>query len=305
MNRGTVVTIGTFDGVHVGHREILEQVNREASGHGGERVAYVFALPPRMTLDPDVLSDLLLPIERRERLLRAFVDRVVFAEFSNVRQLTPRAFAQEIIVEGLNARAVVVGEGFRFGRDRAGDLAALRSLGETLGFDVRSVRPLLLDGELVSSTRIRCLLCEGRVRDAADLLGRPPLLIGEVVHGEQVGRTLGYPTANLSLDPQILLPADGIYFSHVYINESRGHGLLYVGRRPTTQGTDRRCEVHLLSSPGEDLYGLPIEVRILERLRGDRAFASLDALRKEIERDVKAARLLVARHPLLGDHTRG
>jgi riboflavin kinase/FMN adenylyltransferase len=258
-----------------------------------------------MTLKPDALSDLLLPVERRERLLRAFVDRVVFAEFSDVRQLSPQAFAQEVIVESLKARAVVVGEGFRFGRDRSGDLTALRSLGEALGFAVQSVPALRMDGEPVSSTRIRGLLREGRVRDAAHLLGRPPLLVGDVVHGEQIGRTLGYPTANLHLDSRILLPGDGIYYSHVHINESSAHGLLYVGSRPTAQGTERRCEVHLLSPPEEDLYGLSVEVHILERLRGDRAFPSLDALREEIECDVKAARALVARHPLPTDRIRG
>jgi riboflavin kinase/FMN adenylyltransferase len=301
----TVVTIGTFDGVHVGHQRILKRVDREARERGGARVANVFALPPRMTLEPDALSDLLLPVERRERLLRAFVDRVVFAEFSDVRQLSPQAFAQEVIVESLNARAVVVGEGFRFGRDRSGDLTALRSLGEALGFAVQSVPALLMDGEPVSSTRIRGLLREGRVRDAAHLLGRPPLLVGDVVHGEHIGRTLGHPTANLHLDSRILLPGDGIYYSHVYINESSAHGLLYVGSRPTAQGRERRSEVHLLSPPEEDLYGLSIEVHILERLRGDRAFPSLDALREEIECDVKAARALVARHPLPGDRIRG
>lgn len=292
-----VVTIGTFDGVHLGHRRILDRVNEEAHVHGGDRVAYVFECPPRVTLEPDPVAGLLLPIDVRQDLLRSFVDRVVIGRFSAVRMLSPRTFTKRVLVECLKARAVIVGEGFRFGRARTGDLASLRTLGEEFGFDVHAVTALCLGGELISSTRIRLLLTAGRVSDAAELLGRPPILIGEVVAGERIGRKLGYPTANLRPSPGTLLPADGIYLVHAYAETNREHGLLYVGSRPTVGGTDRRCEVHLLSSESPNLYEASIEIHLLKHMRDDRTFPSLGALRAQIELDVKAAGELLPRFP--------
>ncbi|MGB2983129.1 MAG: riboflavin biosynthesis protein RibF [Candidatus Bipolaricaulia bacterium] len=305
MDGEVTLTVGTFDGVHLGHRRILDRVNRKAREQGGESVAYVFERPPRLALAPEPPPCLLLPIALREAMLRAAVDRVVLVRFADVRRLSPREFVERIIVGELNARGVVVGEGFRFGQHREGDVQALRTLGEEFRFQVESVSPVVSDGQPVSSTRIRHLLREGHVEDAAGLLGRPPVLVGNVIEGEQIGRTLGHPTANLSLDPQVLLPADGIYFAHVFANDRRDHGLLYVGERPTLVSNDRRCEVRTLTPPERDLYGTTLEVHVLARLRDDRAFPSLDALRAQIDLDVVAASDLVPRFPFSTDPIRG
>jgi len=301
METGSVVTVGTFDGVHLGHRAVLTAVDRLARKQNRERVAYVFEYPPRATLGTDPFAGLILPIDLRESLLRDFVDRVVLARFAEVRDLSPGAFVEEVLVQRLGARTVVVGEEFRFGSGRGGDVAMLRTLGREHGLDVRSTSPALADGDPVSSTRIRRLLIEGRVGEAAALLGRPPILVGRVTEGEKIGRDLGYPTANLSVGPQILLPADGVYFARAFANDRRDHALLYVGSRPTITESARRCEVHLLTPPEGELYRTRMEVHVLDRLRDDQAFSTLDALGDQIARDVDAARELIECHPLSGD----
>ncbi|MFC2077226.1 riboflavin biosynthesis protein RibF [Candidatus Bipolaricaulota bacterium] len=300
METGSVVTVGTFDGVHLGHRAVLAEVDRLARKQGRERVAYVFEFPPRATLGTDPFAGLILPIDLREDLLRGFVDRVVLARFAEVRNLSPGTFVEEVLVQRLGTRTVVVGEGFRFGSGRGGDVAMLRTLGREHGFDVRSAAPAMADGDPVSSTRIRRLLIEGRIGEAAALLGRPPILVGYVTEGEKIERDLGYPTANLSVGPQILFPADGIYFAHVFVNGGRDHGLLYVDSRPTIAESDRRCKVHLLSPPEGELYQTRMEVHVLDRLRDDRAFSTLDALGDQIARDIDAARELIEHHPFSG-----
>lgn len=294
---GSVVTVGTFDGVHLGHRRILDRVEREARDRGAARIAYVFEHPPRMTLVPGFRPRLLLPVDLRIKLLRACVDRLEIARFSDVRDLSPAEFAERILASRLRAEVVVVGSGFCFGKDRAGRLSDLREAGDALGFEVCPVDPLLIGGLPVSSTRARNLLAGGEIPSAAELLGRPPILAGTATRGEGVGRKLGYPTANLRSDPETLLPADGIYLCYAFVDGRRERGLLYVGRRPTLAGTDRRCEVHLLKSEHAELYDHVIELHLLERLREDRTFPSLANLRAQIAEDVKEAAARFVRHP--------
>jgi len=299
--QGNVVTIGTFDGVHLGHRAILDRVTREARERDIARLAYVFEHPPRVALEAEGAGRLLLPLDVRLRLLHACVDRVVLARFPDVRRLSPGDFAERVISRELKARCVVVGSSFRYGRDRRGDIATLRSSGDALGYDVFGVDPVEVDGQTVSSTRVRELLEQGAPSQATRLLGRPPILVGPVVRGDGIVRALGYPAADVALDPDILLPADGVYLCHVYAGDARDHGLLYVGTRPTLTGRDRKSEVHLLSSPVAGLDGLRIEVHILERLRADRPFSSVDALRRQIGEDVRHAETLRGRYPIGGD----
>jgi len=287
---GTVVCIGTFDGVHVGHQAILSRVREVAGARGLASIAYAFDAPPRWTQAGEPDRTLLLPRATKRALLQAYVDRVIPVALADVRHIEPAAFAEAILVEQLQARVVVVGEGFRFGRDRGGTVEDLERHGSRLGFETVAVARVEADGALVSSTRIRSLVVDGRVREAAPLLGRPPLLVGIVEAGDRLGRSLGYPTANLEIDPHELLPGAGIYVIHAFCKGSRHEGLLYIGDRPTIGGGSLRCEVHLLTPGPIDLYGVDMEVHLLKRLREDRAFDSLDALRAQIERDIVAAR---------------
>jgi riboflavin kinase/FMN adenylyltransferase len=271
--RSRTVAIGSFDGVHRGHRLVLET----AQAVGETSTVVTFWPHPRLVLGNRV--ELLSTLERRLELLEAepAVDEVLVVAFTpEVAALTAEEFAESVLRRA-GATAIVVGENFRFGRAAAGDPALL----ERLGFDVR-VAPTL-DG--VSSTRIRTLLREGDVVAAAQLLGRPAELEGTVVLGDQRGGTLGYPTANLAVPPDLLVPAYGIY-----AGLARGHrAAVSIGVNPHYGGDERRIEPHLLDFEG-DLYGQRLIVELWLRLREERAFSSEAELVAQIARDVEAAR---------------
>jgi riboflavin kinase / FMN adenylyltransferase len=266
------VAIGSFDGVHRGHRRVLET----ARGAGGTTTVVTFWPHPRLVLGNRV--ELLTTLERRLELLEAeAVDEVLVVQFTpEVAALEPHEFAQSFL-RRIGARVIVMGENFRFGRAAAGNAEAL----ERLDFDVRIVG--LLDG--VSSTRIRSFLREGDVVGAARLLGRPAELEGTVVLGDQRGGTLCFPTANLSVAPDLLVPAYGIY-----AGAALGHrAAISIGVNPHYGGGERRIEPHLLDFEG-DLYGQRLVVELWRRLREERAFDSEEDLVAQIARDVEATR---------------
>ncbi|MDQ2982867.1 MAG: riboflavin biosynthesis protein RibF [Actinomycetota bacterium] len=273
--RPRAVAIGTFDGVHRGHRRALEET-LEAADRGLEPTVVTFDPHPRTALGNRV--ELLTTLERRLELLAelGFGEALVIEFDLEVARLPPEQFAEEVL-RAIGAKAVVAGEDFRFGRGRAGDLALL----ERLGFEVRRV-PLLAD---VSSSEIRRLLAAGEVEAAVGLLGRPPEVEGIVVAGDARGGTLGFPTANLRVDPELLVPHYGIY-----AGATEGHrAALSIGTNPHYGGQERRVEVHLLDFDG-DLYGRRLVVELWRRLRDERAFESEDDLVAQIGRDVDAAR---------------
>jgi riboflavin kinase/FMN adenylyltransferase len=267
-----VAAIGSFDGVHRGHRRVLET----ARAAGGPVTVVTFWPHPRLVLGNRV--ELLSTLERRLGLLEeAGVDEVLVVEFTpELAAREPAEFAQSLLRQ-IGANVIVVGENFRFGRAAAGDAALL----EQLGFDVRSVPPL----EGVSSTTIRGLLREGDVIAAAQLLGRPAELEGTVVLGDRRGGTLGYPTANLSVPSELLVPAYGIYAGFALDHRAA----ISVGVNPHYGGDERRIEPHLLDFEG-DLYGRRLVVELWRRLREERAFSSEDELVAQIRRDVEETR---------------
>jgi len=267
-----VAAIGSFDGVHRGHRRVLET----ARAAGGLVTVVTFWPHPRLVLGNRV--ELLSTLERRLELLdEAGVDEVLVVEFTaELAAREPAEFAESVLRQ-IGANVIVVGENFRFGRAAAGDAALLHRL----GFDVRTVPTL----EGVSSTQVRRLLGEGDVVGAAGLLGRPPELEGTVVLGDQRGGTLGYPTANLSVPPELLVPGYGIY-----AGSALGHrAAISIGVNPHYGGGERRIEPHLLDFAG-DLYGRRLVVELWERLREERAFSSEDELVAQIARDVEQTR---------------
>jgi len=272
------IAIGTFDGVHRGHRAVLAA----AAGSGLRSAAVTFDPHPRAVLGYEV--ELLAPLERRVELIEAAgIDDVLVVEFTpELSRLEPEEFVRRVL-EPLGARVVHAGEGFRFGSGRRGDLELLRGL----GFDVRPVP--LVPG--VSSSKIRELLREGDVPGAAALLGRAPELEGLVVAGDQRGGTLGYPTANLAVDPGLLVPAYGIYAGAV--GEIRA--AVSIGVNPHYGGSERRIEAFLLDFEG-DLYGRRLRLELWRRLREERSFADEAALVAQIAVDVEEAR--AARPPV-------
>jgi riboflavin kinase/FMN adenylyltransferase len=274
------VAIGTFDGVHRGHRAVLDS----ARATGLRSAALTFEPHPRAVLGYAV--ELLTTYERRRELLvEAGVDDVLVVPFtSELARLVPEEFV-DAVLRPFGTRVVLAGEGFRFGKGRRGDLDLLRAL----GFEIRPVP--LVHG--VSSTGIRELLREGEIREAADLLGRPPELEGVVVAGDQRGGTLGYPTANLAVPPELLVPAYGIYAGEAVALDHPGaprfRTALSIGVNPHYGGVERRIEAFLLDFDG-DLYGRPLRIELWDRLREERSFASEAELVEQIGRDVAAAR---------------
>jgi riboflavin kinase/FMN adenylyltransferase len=286
------VALGTFDGVHLGHRRVVQTAIEHARELGVRSAVATFHPRPVSVIVPERAPDSLTTIARRLDLLRAAgADEVIVIEFT--RELAARSaeeFAVDQLVGQLGAVDVVVGQNFRFGRGRSGDVHVLRALGEELGFSV-SIAPLFeIDGEPVSSSRIRELVRLGDVEGAARLLGHPPELDGLVVRGDGRGRELGVPTANLGMEHGFVLPAEGVYAGDVVLGDGRRfRAAISVGTNPTFDGVrEVRVEAHLLRFD-EDIYGEEMRVEFVRFLRGQRRFDRLDDLIVQMREDIAAA----------------
>lgn len=289
------MTLGNHDGVHLGHRALLTAARERAGREGLTVTAVTFDPHPSVVLAPDRAPPLLTTIARRRELLLALgADEVTVLRFDReLASTSPEGFAEDVLARRLDARSVVVGPDFRFGRGRAGDVTALRALGEAHGFDVISVPPVTLEGEAVSSTRVRAALARGEVAEAARLLGRAHDVDGTVVRGDGRGRSIGVPTANLDCDP-VLLPADGVYAVVLRVHGEREllRGVANLGVRPTF-AAGRSVEVHLFDVD-RDLYDARVRVGFVERLRAEQRFDGIEALKAQIARDAERARASLA-----------
>ncbi|GLR65132.1 bifunctional riboflavin kinase/FAD synthetase [Marinospirillum insulare] len=286
-HQGCVATIGNFDGVHLGHQQILQQVREIAARLRQPATVMVFEPQPREFFAGDAAPPRINSFrEKVERLTEYGAERIVCLQFnSRLRQLTAEEFVQKILVEGLSLTHLVVGDDFRFGCDRSGDFHLLQKLGSQKGFSVEHTQTFLMDNQRVSSTRVRQQLVKGNLSEAARLLGRPHKLSGRVVHGRQLGRTLGVPTANLLLGDR--KPALNGVFS-VLVKMPNGlmrPGIANIGLRPTVDGLVPALEVHLLGFDG-NLYGQRLDVYPLAKLRDEKKFADLDALTTQINKDI-------------------
>ena len=291
---GTVITIGAYDGVHIGHRELIADVRRMAAERDCASAVVTFDRHPAQVVRPGSAPKQLTDLEQKLELLASTgVDYALVVHFDEARAAeSAEDFVNEILVDCLHARAVVVGHDFHFGRDRGGNVAMLADMGGQLGFDVLGIRLVENGGTAVSSTEIRRRLAAGDVAGAATLLGRPHEVRGVVVQGDQRGRHLGYPTANVAVPGEIQLPADGIYAGWYERPDGAVHpAALSLGRRPTfyEHAETSLLEAYLIDFDG-DLYGEPARVRFVERLRGEQRFDSVDALTAQIARDVDATR---------------
>ena len=308
-----VVVIGNFDGVHRGHQAVLSEAVRDAGAHGQGAVVLTFDPHPAAVVSGGA-PPLLTTLERRaELVLRLGVERIYARHFDAAfAAWSPDRFVRELVHGALRAKVVSVGENFRFGAKRAGDMSMLRALGSELGFEVR-VHALARDAVgTFSSTRARMCIAAGDLDGATEVLGRPHALSGVVGHGAKRGRTIGFPTANLESVPE-MLPPDGVYA--VVIDRLEGtsgrsaralaRGVMNVGVRPTLAGVAgsgepaRTIEAHLFDFDG-DLYEAMLRVHLVARLRDERKLAGLDALKEQIARDVVAARIAVAGVPVQG-----
>ncbi len=292
-----VVTIGVYDGVHLGHQAVLRGLGELGSELGAATAVVTFDPHPAEVVRPDSAPKLLTSIEHRLELLAAHgVDTTVVIRFdAEQAEESAENFVQRVLIDGLSARAVVVGSDFRFGRDRAGTTGLLEAMGAESGFAVRGVDLLIRDdhvNEAVSSTAIRRALGGGEVMTAAAMLGRPHELQGTVVRGDQRGRTIGFPTANVAIAPRMAMPADAVYAAwYVRPDGSRHGAAVNVGRRPTFYESAEHSllEAHLIDWTG-DLYGQSARVQFVELLRSEQRFDGLEALEAQLRLDVARAR---------------
>jgi riboflavin kinase/FMN adenylyltransferase len=290
-----VLVVGNFDGVHRGHQSVLREAVGSARAHGLRPCVLTFDPHPAAVVGGGA-SPMLTTVARRAELMSDVgVEQVYVRRFDTAfAAWPPERFARELVAEALRSRVVVVGQNFRFGAKRAGDLALLRRLGAELGFEVR-VHAIAADERgPFSSTRAREAIAAGELEEATHVLGRPHELSGVVVHGDERGRTINFPTANLEPVPE-MLPPDGVYAVQVdELDDEDGArplagGVTNIGMRPTVGGTRRTIETFLLGFAG-DLYGLRLRLHLVARLREERKFASLDELKLQITRDCAAAR---------------
>ncbi|WP_417534735.1 bifunctional riboflavin kinase/FAD synthetase [Marinobacterium stanieri] len=290
-HRGCVATIGNFDGVHLGHRKVLAQVKAKAAALGLPSVAIIFEPQPREFFGGDSVPPRLTRFDEKVRLLAAEgVDRVLCLTFNaRLRQMSAAEFVDELLLKGLAVQHFVVGDDFRFGCDRKGDFNMLIEAGKRHGFSVEHTATFMLDGDRVSSTRIRQALLNKDFALAERLLGWRYAVTGRVMHGQKLGRQLGVPTANVRMH-RYPCPLRGVFAVHALLGGERLQSVCNVGMRPTVNGRQPVLEVHLLNYSGEEIYGRLMRVEFLHFIRDERAFDGIDALKTQIETDIDHVR---------------
>ncbi|MFK5927030.1 MAG: bifunctional riboflavin kinase/FAD synthetase [Desulfuromusa sp.] len=288
------VTLGNFDGVHLGHRELFRHLVKTARQLNCPSVVYTFDPHPLKFLAPDRAPLLLnTPAEKQRLIAASHVDYLIQTPFTaEFAAMTPEVFVADILIAKLHIKALVVGYDYAFGKGRRGDTGFLKACGKKQGFAVEVLQPVGADGLPYSSTRIRTMVAAGDVADVVRLLGRQYNLEGRVVPGDQRGRELGFPTANLETDKE-LIPASGVYAVKVRHGSQEYGGVVNLGQRPTFDGGASTIEVYLLDYTGQ-LYGQNLRIYFVERLRGEQKFSSVDELINAIEADVLRARQILA-----------
>ncbi len=283
----SLVCIGIFDGVHLGHQALISAAKNYANESGLSLTICTFDPHPNAVVRPDQAPKLISDIAHRKELLTQYgADHVDVVPFTpQLANLTPMEFSQEFLKDRLGAQIVVVGESFTYGRNISGDVNTLRENGNVLGFSVRVFDLVQSDGT-ISSTRIRELLLQGEAGAAARLLGRNFILSGKVVRGDQRGRELGYPTANLEWDDQLLVPADGVYAGFLNVEGERHPAAISVGINPQFSGERQRVEAYVLNRSDLELYGASVDVEFVELIRPQEVFESLDGYLAQIAIDV-------------------
>jgi riboflavin kinase/FMN adenylyltransferase len=292
--KNPVLTLGNFDGVHLGHQRIFQQVRRKAEEISGEALAYTFAPHPVQLLKPGKDPFLLLPIGERIRLIgEAGIDVTICAPFTQeFASLTAEEFVRDILHRQIGVHRVYVGQNTSFGRGRTGSVSLLKEFGKRYGFVVEAVEAVEVGGTVISSSRIRRLIRQGDIPGATEMLGRRPLLVGEVIHGYgRGGKKLGFPTANLKVE-EVLLPKPGIYSVWIAYEGQRFPGVANLGWNPTFQDHKFSIEVHILNFD-KDIYGQTLRVEFVERQRDEVTFRGPGDLIAQIKKDVEQAKKIL------------
>jgi len=293
-----IVTSGTFDGVHFGHRRILERLKQAAEKEQGETVVITFWPHPRLVLQPDIELFLINTFEEKAALLeKAGIDHLIKLEFTReFAAMSSQDFIQNILIESIGAKRLVIGYNHRFGKNREGSFEYLVENQGQFGFEVEEIPRQEVDEVGVSSTLIRKSILNGEIDQANKFLGYLYQLGGKVVSGDKIGHTIGFPTANIFVNsPNKIVPADGVYTVYVNLREKTYQGMLYIGKRPTLNGSSRSIEVNIFDFE-EDIYDQEVQVEFIKQTRGDMHFNGLEELRKQLIRDKEEALKVLANH---------
>tara|TARA_R110002049_G_scaffold31393_5_gene106371 strand:- start:205 stop:1137 length:933 start_codon:yes stop_codon:yes gene_type:complete len=291
-DRPSVVTIGTFDGVHVGHKAILNRLVSTAKKEGLESVLLTFFPHPRMVLQTDSNIKLINTLSEKKELLEEIgLDHLVIHPFTHAfSRLTALEYVRDILVNKLHAKKIIIGYDHRFGRNRNANIDDLREFGKTYGFEVLEISAQELDDVAISSTKIRNALKAGDIETANNYLGYPFMVSGNVVKGKALGRTMQYPTANLQLDETYkLIPKNGVYIVRSIIDDKVVFGITSIGTNPTVGGTQKTIETFFLDLD-KDLYGKKLKIEFLSHVRDEETFESLEELKEAIQNDETIAR---------------
>ncbi|KAA8482063.1 riboflavin kinase/FMN adenylyltransferase [Arcticibacter tournemirensis] len=295
-SNNAVATIGTFDGVHIGHRKIISRLVEDARNMKGESVILTFFPHPRMILHPEDESlKLITTIQEKTELIESLgVDHLIITPFTrDFSNLSPESYIEQILIERIGIRKIIIGYDHRFGKDRAGNFALLQHYSSVYNYEIEKIAEQDIHDVAVSSTKVREALLHGDVKTAADFLGYPFHLTGKVIKGDQIGRKIGYPTANLLVEEAYkLIPADGIYAATIEVAQfgttgNEWKGMAYIGNRPTINGMLRNIEVNIFDFD-EEIYGKTLRLHFHHFVRGDMKFNGLDELRAQISRDKKS-----------------
>lgn len=293
-NKGMVLTIGVFDGVHLGHQYLISQLTEQAKQQSYLSGVITFRQHPQEVLSPQTRLSHLTTLDERIQLIKdRGVDKVIALSFTpELAEITARQFV-DLLQKYLRMQGLVIGPDFALGKNREGNTSTLRALGQEMNFTVTLISPIIINGEVVSSTAIRNALASGDMKRVHNMLGRHFSLSGRVITGARRGVKLGFPTANLELDPVKALPADGVYASWAYVDNRVYQSMTNIGQNPTFGNNQRTVEVHILDYRG-DLYGHELKIDIIERLRGEKRFSTAEELKKQIAADIEQGRIILA-----------
>ncbi|MBP1223238.1 bifunctional riboflavin kinase/FAD synthetase [Flavobacterium sp. 1355] len=293
----TILTLGTFDGVHIGHKKILERITQNTENGKYESLVLTFFPHPRMVLQEKSEIKLLNTISEKTKLLeQTGIENLVIHPFNeSFSRLTAEEFVHTILVDQFHIHKIIIGHDHRFGRNRTANIDDLIAFGKEYGFEVEQISAQEIQDVSVSSTKIRKALDEGNVALANDYLGYSYFLTGEVVKGKQLGRTIGFPTANINIEEEYKkIPKNGVYVVKTIINEKEVFGMMNIGFNPTVNGEKKTIEVNLFDFDA-DVYGHKIEVSLLEYLREEQKFGSVELLKEQLNQDKKTALAFIAR----------
>lgn len=289
--KNTAVTIGNFDGVHIGHQDIINKTISIGKEKELKSLLFTFSNHPTNFFSNESIKNLMTNEDKCKFIRNMGIEVVINIPFDEfIINLTPEEYVKNILVERLKAKEIVIGHDFRFGKNRGGDGSALKEFGQKYGFNVSIIDPIKIGNIRVSSSFIRKLLSEGNIEKATKFLGRNYEIKGSVIHGKKLGRKLGFPTINLDLDKDILTPKTGVYYTKIKIKDTFYDGATNIGYNPTIENSSFSVETHIIDFDG-DLYNQEAKIYFIERIRNEKKFSSIDKLKEQMDKDINKIKI--------------